>query len=89
MWLSLRHAVPAHMRNLKFNAALVLMAITKITHLSGVEAKAVGALVFLAAAVISSFLSGTDQLLIFAVAMLLGYLIPGYIIRSLKNSENV
>ena len=49
----------------------------------------IGAMVFLAAAVISSFLSGTDQLLVFAVAMLLGYLIPGYIIRSLKNGENV
>ncbi len=49
----------------------------------------IGAMVFLAAAVISSFLNGTDQLLVFAVAMLLGYLIPGYIIRSLKNGENV
>lgn len=48
-----------------------------------------GALVFLAAAVISSYLGGTDQLLVFAVAMVLGYLIPGYIIRSLKNGENV
>ena len=48
-----------------------------------------GAMIFLAAAVISSFLNGTDQLLVFAVAMLLGYLIPGYIIRSLKNGENV
>jgi MFS family permease len=49
----------------------------------------IGAMIFLAAAVISSFLNGTDQLLVFAVAMLLGYLIPGYIIRSLKNGENV
>ena len=49
----------------------------------------IGAMVFLAAAVISSFLNGTDQLLVFAVAMLLGYLIPGYIIRSRKNGNHV
>ena len=49
----------------------------------------IGALVFMAAAVISSYLRGTDQLLVFAVAMVLGYLIPGYIIRSLKNGDNV
>ena len=49
----------------------------------------VGAMVFLVAAVISSFLSGTEQLLVFAVAMVLGYLIPGYIIRSLKNGDHV
>ena len=49
----------------------------------------IGAFVFMAAAVISSYLRGTDQLLVFAVAMVLGYLIPGYIIRSLKNGDNV
>jgi hypothetical protein len=49
----------------------------------------IGALVFLSAAVFSSFLSGTDQLLVFAVAMVLGYLIPGYIIRSVKNGDHV
>jgi hypothetical protein len=49
----------------------------------------IGALVFLCAAVISSFLNGTDQLLVFAVAMVLGYLIPGYIIRSIKNGDHV
>jgi hypothetical protein len=49
----------------------------------------VGAVIFLAAAVISSYLRGTDQLLVFAVAMVLGYLIPGYIIRTSKNGDNV
>ncbi len=48
-----------------------------------------GAIVFLAAAVISSYLSGTDQLLVFAVAMVLGYLVPGYIIRTSKNGSDV
>ena len=49
----------------------------------------IGAVIFLAAAVISSFMRGTDQLLVFAVAMALGYLIPGYIIRSIKNGDSV
>ena len=49
----------------------------------------IGALVFLCAAVTSSYLNGTDQLLVFAVAMVLGYLIPGYIIRSIKNGDHV
>ena len=49
----------------------------------------IGALIFLAAAVLSSFLRGTDQLLVFAVAVCLGYLIPGYLIRTIKNGHNV
>ena len=49
----------------------------------------IGALVFLAAAVISSYLNGLDQLLVFAVAMVLGYLVPGYLIRTSKNGSDV
>ena len=49
----------------------------------------VGAFIFLAAAIISSYLKGTDQLLVFAVAMGLGYLIPGYLIRTIKNGDDV
>ena len=49
----------------------------------------VGAVVFLSAAVLASYLKGTDQLLVFAVAMALGYLIPGYIIRTSKNGSDV
>jgi hypothetical protein len=45
--------------------------------------------IFLLAAVISSYLSGTDQLLVFAIAMVLGYLVPGYIIRTSKNDIDV
>ena len=48
-----------------------------------------GGVIFLAAAVVSSFLKGTDQLLVFAVAVGLGYLIPGYLIRTGKNVEDV
>jgi short subunit fatty acids transporter len=49
----------------------------------------IGAMVFLAAAVISSYLNGTDQLLVFAVSMVLVYLVPGYIIRNSKNGSDV
>jgi MFS family permease len=49
----------------------------------------VGAFIFLSAAVVASYLRGTDQLLVFAVAMVLGYLVPGYIIRTSKNGRNV
>jgi hypothetical protein len=49
----------------------------------------VGACIFLAAAILASYLRGTDQLLVFAVAMALGYLIPGYLIRTIKNGDHV
>lgn len=49
----------------------------------------IGAVIFLMAAVVSSYLKGTDQLLVFAVAMVCGYLIPGYIIRTSRNGIDV
>ena len=49
----------------------------------------IGAIVFLTAAVVSSYLSGTEQLLAFAVAMVLGYLIPGYILRTSNSGNDV
>ena len=49
----------------------------------------IGGVVFLVAAIVSIFLTGTQQLLVFAVAMVLGYLIPGYILRSSKNGDDV
>ena len=49
----------------------------------------IGAFVFLAAAVVAIYLSGTNQLLVFAAAMILGYLIPGYILRFSKDSDDV
>ena len=48
-----------------------------------------GAIVFFIAAVVASFLNGTDQLLVFAAAIALGYLIPGYILRKIKSENNV
>jgi hypothetical protein len=49
----------------------------------------IGAVIFLAAAVISSYLRGTDQLLVFATAMVFGYLVPGYIIRTSRDGSDV
>jgi hypothetical protein len=49
----------------------------------------VGAVIFLAASVISIYLRGTEQLLVFAISMVFGYLVPGYIIRTSKNGGNV
>lgn len=42
-------------------------------------------IVFLLASIIAIYLRGDDQLLVFAIAMVLGYLLPGYILRSSKN----
>lgn len=48
-----------------------------------------GSLVFLVAAVVAIYLNGTDQLLVFSGAMVLGYLVPGYILRYSKNGDHV
>ncbi len=48
-----------------------------------------GSLVFLASAVVAIYLKGTDQLLVFSGAMILGYLVPGYILRYSKNEDHV
>ncbi len=48
-----------------------------------------GSVIFLVASVVAVYLKGTDQLLVFAAAMVLGYLVPGYILRYSKNGDNV
>jgi hypothetical protein len=82
--------------SLKVNAyptAFILGVTAMATAVSGLMVRfrplVVGAVIFLAAAVIASYLKGTDQLLVFAVAMALGYLVPGYIIRTSKNGSDV
>ena len=49
----------------------------------------VGGAIFLIASVIALHVNGTDQLLVFAGAVLLGYLVPGYILRYTKNGDDV
>ena len=48
-----------------------------------------GGIIFLISAIIAIYLQGTEQLLVFAGAMVLGYLIPGYMLRTIKNGEDV
>ncbi len=48
-----------------------------------------GAIVFLAAAVVTIYVEGTAQLLVLAGALVLGYLVPGYLLRKIKNGDNV
>ena len=48
-----------------------------------------GAIVFLAAAVVAIYVEGTAQLLVLAGALVLGYLVPGYLLRKIKNGDNV
>ena len=49
----------------------------------------VGGVIFLIASVIALYVSGTEQLMVFVGAMIPGYLIPGYMLRTIKNGENV
>jgi len=48
-----------------------------------------GSLVFLVSSVVAIYVSGLNQTLVVAVAMVLGYLLPGYILRYSKNGDNV
>jgi MFS family permease len=76
-----------------YPTAFILGVTAMATAVSGLMIRfrplVIGAVIFLAAAVIASYLKGTDQLLVFAVAMALGYLVPGYIIRTSKNGGDV
>ena len=72
----------------------LILAITAIpTFVSGNMVRyipqMVGGAIFLIASVIALHVNGTDQLLVFAGAVLLGYLVPGYILRYTKNGDDV
>ena len=49
----------------------------------------VGGIIFLGASVVAMCIGGLEQLLVFAGAMILGYLIPGYMLRTIKNGSDV
>ncbi len=49
----------------------------------------IGGFIFLLASIISIYFGGLEQLIVFAIAMALGYLIPGYLLRTIKIDENV
>lgn len=48
-----------------------------------------GSIVFLAGSIVAIYLDGSEQLLVFSAAMVLGYLIPGYMLRTIKNGDDV
>ncbi|MDA3905931.1 MAG: hypothetical protein PF484_07635 [Bacteroidales bacterium] len=48
-----------------------------------------GSIIFLAASIISIYVSGLEQLLVFAAAVALGYLFPGYLLKVIKTDEDV
>jgi len=48
-----------------------------------------GGIVFLFASVLSIYVSGLEQLLIFAAAVALGYLLPGYLLKITKTDQDV
>lgn len=71
-----------------------ILGITALaTFVSGMMVKyiplIVGGLIFLASAILSMYIGGLEQLLVFAGAMILGYLIPGYLLRTIKNGNDV
>ena len=49
----------------------------------------VGGAVFLIASIAALYVMGPEQLMIFAGAMVLGFIVPGYMLRYSKNGSNV
>jgi hypothetical protein len=76
-----------------YPTAFILGVIAMATAVSGLMVRfrplVVGGFVFLAAAIVAIYLDGLNQLLVFSAAMMLGYLIPGYILRYSKDSDDV
>jgi hypothetical protein len=71
-----------------------ILAITALaTFVSGMMVKyrplILGGLVFAIASVIAIHLSGLNQILITGISLVLGYLIPGYMLRTIKNGDHV
>lgn len=92
MWLWIAMAVtitPAWLFGGKINwmvNAIILMPVGAATFVSGVILKflplRVGGLVFWATGILCYFLPPVDQYLAGGIAIILGYLIPGYLLRS-------
>jgi ABC-type Fe3+-siderophore transport system permease subunit len=77
----------------QYPTPFILGVTAMATALSGLMVRfrplVLGSVIFLIASIISIYLNGADQLLVFAIAMVLGYLVPGYILRSSKSKDNV
>lgn len=92
MWLWIAMAVtitPAWLFGEKINwmvNAIILMPVGAATFVSGVILKflplRLGGITFWAAGILCYFLDPVDQYLAGAIAIILGYLLPGYLLRS-------
>ncbi|NQU32467.1 MAG: hypothetical protein HQ521_04465 [Bacteroidetes bacterium] len=82
------------MKVLNYNITpLILLLAGGSTYLSGIVIKfkplIIGGLVLWGAAIICFLVPGEMQLLVSAISIILGYLVPGYILKSRNNSQNV
>jgi len=48
-----------------------------------------GGVIFVLAALVSAFVPGHNQLIVFAISIVFGYLIPGYLLKMSKNANHV
>lgn len=97
MWLWICMAIsitPAWIFGAKINwmvNAIVLMPVGAATFVSGViirfNALKMGGVIFWVAGVLCYFVAPVDQYLVGGVAMILGYLLPGYLLRYQKESN--
>ncbi len=71
----------------------ILAGVGLVTFVSGFMIRfnplMIGGLVFSAAGIVAAFAPGLTQLLIFAIALVPGYLLPGYLLKISKNGNHV
>ena len=71
----------------------ILAGVGLVTFASGIMVRftplMIGGIIFSAAAVVSAFTPALEQILIFAIALLPGYLLPGYLLRMSKIGSHV
>lgn len=48
-----------------------------------------GGVLFVLASLVSAFVPGYNQLIVFAISIVLGYLVPGYLLKMSKNENHV
>jgi len=97
MWLWIAMAItitPIWLFGAKINwmiNALIMMPVGSATFVSGVIIRfaplRMGAFVFWTAAILCFFLAPADQYLVGGIATMLGYLLPGYLLRNQKESN--
>ena len=71
--------------------AIILMPVGAATFLSGIIVRfnplLVGGVVFWISGIACYFVNSTDQYLIGGIAMIFGYLVPGYMLRNQKENH--